>query len=139
MNTEVDPDLKNWIKADEGYSAKPYKDTVNKTTIGWGRNLDDNGIRSDEAELMIDNDIKASIHDLKQYSWYLIQPQGVKNALINMRFNLGMPRLLTFRKMIDALINKNYTKAALEALDSKWASQVGRRAKDIALIIREGK
>lgn len=139
MSYEIDPKLKAWIKKCEGYSAKPYKDTVDKLTIGWGRNLDDVGISTDEAELMINNDIMSSINDLKQYSWYLIQPESVKNALINMRFNMGMPRLLAFKKMIRALINKDYVRASMEALNSKWANQVGQRAKDVAVMIREGK
>ena len=33
--------LKNDIKRHEGFRSKPYKDTVGKTTIGYGRNLDD--------------------------------------------------------------------------------------------------
>jgi lysozyme len=87
---------------------------------------------------MFDNDFARAEAELKQYSWYLIQPQHIKDALMNMNFNMGITRLLGFRKMIAALIDKNYNKAAREALDSKWATQVGQRAKDIALMIRQG-
>jgi len=62
----------------------------------------------------------------------------VKNALLNMCFNLGINRLLGFKKMVAALQEKNFTLAAKEALNSKWAEQVGERAKDIALMIRQG-
>lgn len=58
---------------------------------------------------------------------------------MNMCFNLGISRLKGFKRMIVALEKKNYTVAAMEALDSKWSTQVGQRAKDIALMIREGK
>ena len=37
-----------------------------------------------------------------------------------------------------ALTAKDYTKASIEALDSKWATQVGQRAKDVALMMRQG-
>ncbi len=129
-------DLKAILRKDEGYDNMPYIDTVGKLTIGYGRNLQDNGISKEEAEFMLDNDIKRSIKDLSSYSWYINQPEQVKLALVNMCFNMGLPRLLTFRKMIAALIEKDYVKAAKEALDSKWAHQVGNRAKNVALQLR---
>jgi lysozyme len=132
-------DLKDWIKKCEGFRAFPYLDTVGKVTIGYGRNIDDLGISAAEAEFMLDNDLARCEKDLSQYSWYLIQPDNVKMALMNMCFNIGINRLTGFKKMITALINKDYTNAALEALDSKWATQVGQRAKDVAAMIREGK
>jgi len=52
---------------------------------------------------------------------------------------LGLSRLLKFKRMIAALEREDYTNAAKEALDSRWAEQVGNRAKDIAVMIRVGK
>lgn len=127
-----------FIKKSEDYRSHPYKDTVNKLTIGWGRNIEDNGISEDEGELMFQNDLKRSIKELEQYSWYLIAPDSVKKALINMNFNLGLTRLLTFKRMILALIQKDYPKAAMEAMNSKWSNQVGERARKIARMISEG-
>lgn len=131
--------LKDWIKKCEGFKSHPYLDTVGKVTIGYGRNIDDNGISEQEADVMLDNDIDRCRKELSPYSWYSEQPFGVQDALVNMCFNLGISRLLGFRKMIAALEAKNYTQAALEALDSKWANQVGKRAKDVAVMIRAGK
>lgn len=128
-----------WIKGDEGYNNKLYKDIVNKWTIGYGRNLEDNGISPDEGELMFQNDLARAVKDVQNYTWFQLAPDSVQLALVNMSFNLGLTRLLGFKKMIAALTDKNYTKAAIEALDSKWANQVGQRAKDIAIMIREAK
>jgi lysozyme len=130
--------LEAWLKKCEGYNPKPYLDTVGKLTIGWGRCLDSVGISIDEAQLMLDNDIKTATKELEKHSWYLTQPENVKTALINMCFNMGISRLLGFKRMIAALISKDYTKASLEALNSKWANQVGDRARDVALMIRQG-
>jgi len=130
--------LKPWIKKHEGYSSKPYLDTVGKLTIGWGHNLDYLGITVDEAEFILSNDIKRCETQLAKFTWYTSQPENVKNALFNMCFNMGITRLLGFKRMIAALIVKDYTKASIEALDSKWATQVHGRAKDIALMIRQG-
>ena len=126
-----------WIKYNEGYDNMPYVCTAGKLTIGYGRNLQDNGISLDEADLMLENDMKRVEKDLLNCQWYLDAPSQVKDAIFNMWFNLGLPRLLGFKKMIAAIKDKNWTVAAIEALDSKWATQVGNRAKVIAVMIRE--
>lgn len=131
--------LKKWIKHHEGYRNKPYLCTGNKITIAYGRNLQDNGISQDEGDLMLENDMNRVEKELLAKAWYVNAPSNVKDALFNMCFNLGMPRLLGFRKMIAAIIAQDYTKASIEALDSLWAKQVGQRAKDVALMIRQGK
>ena len=131
-------DVMKWIKGHEGLRLKAYKDTVGITTIGYGRNLEGNGISLKEAEYLFNNDIERCLKDLNNHTFYTIQSQGVKDALLNMCFNLGINRLLGFKKMVAALQEKNFTLAAKEALNSKWAEQVGERAKDIALMIRQG-
>jgi lysozyme len=130
-------DIKDWIKRHEGFNSHPYFDSVGKLTIGWGRNIEDNGISKEEADILFENDFNSAVNDLMRFDWWVMQPKGVQDALINMRFNLGLHRLLGFTKMIKALQEKNYGKAAQEALDSRWAKQVGDRAKDVALMIRE--
>lgn len=129
--------LQQWIKKCEGLKLNPYLDTTGHLTIGWGRNLE-NGISHDEAELMFQNDLHQAIDELSLTDWFTDLPDGVQQALINMNFNLGIDKLVRFKKMIAALKNKDYTNAALEALDSLWAKQVGDRAKDIAVMIRQG-
>lgn len=123
---------------DEGLRLKPYHDTVGKLTIGVGRNLDDNGITEDEASYLLQNDIAVSKRELSAYGWFNRLDEVRQGAIINMHFNLGLPRLLTFRKMIAALECGNYTKAANEALDSRWANQVGQRAVRLARQIKTG-
>jgi lysozyme len=130
-------DLKNWIKNHEGFNPHPYLDTQNRVTIGYGRNLDERGISPDEANYLFDSDFQLCVTELSKYMWYINQPYNVKYALLDMCFNLGIGRLLGFKKMIAALTVNDYTNAAIEALDSKWASQVGERAKDVALMIRQ--
>lgn len=130
-------DVQLWIKKCEGLNLETYIDTTGHLTIGWGRNLK-NGIRLDEAELMFQNDLKQTIQELDAQEWFGNLPDNVQSALINMNFNLGITKLLGFRKMVAALQKKDYTTAAMEALDSLWAKQVGQRAKDVALMIRQG-
>lgn len=130
--------LKDWIKKHEGFRSHLYSDSVGKTTIGYGRNIEDNGISKSEANFMFDNDIARCQSDLISFTWYTNQPTNIQNALMNMCFNMGIRRLLTFKKMIAAIESRDYTKASMEALNSLWAEQVGQRAKDVALMIRQG-
>jgi lysozyme len=46
------------IKTHEGLRLNVYQCTAGKNTIGYGRNLDDNGISKDEADFMLRNDVK---------------------------------------------------------------------------------
>ena len=55
-----------------------------------------------------------------------------------MVFNLGLSRFLNFKKFIDAMEQKDYETAGKEMLDSKWAKQVGDRAKRLKQMIVEG-
>lgn len=59
-----------------------------------------------------------------------------KWALIDMVYNLGEHGFLAFRKTIEHIDAGNWLEASKEALNSKWAVQVGRRALEIAWILR---
>jgi lysozyme len=124
----------------EGLKLKPYQCTANKTTIGVGRNIEDNGITVNEAMMMLNNDIDTCIAELgRNLPGWKLHDEVRQNVLIEMVFNLGMPRLLTFRKMLAALAAYDYDQAAKEMLDSRWAVQVGGRAKTLAQMMRTGK
>lgn len=124
---------------DEGLRLKPYTDTVGKLTIGVGRNLDDRGITEDEAMYLLRNDIMIAVDDLdRNVPWWRGLPDGPRRALVNMSLNLGWPRLSGFRNMLMALEAGDYDTAATEALDSKWARQVGDRAERLSTLIRGG-
>ena len=121
------------LERDEGVRLKPYLDTVGKTTIGIGRNLTDNGITAAEAKMLLQNDLFRVANELDLVApWWREMSQVRQNALVNMAFNLGLPRLLTFKKMMLALENGNFETAWAEAMGSKWAAQVGERANRIA-------
>jgi len=131
--------LIDWIKHHEGYRRYVYKCTAGVQTVAYGRNLETVGISPEEAEYLLNNDIKRCVEQLERYIWFTHQPRGVKDALINMCFNMGITRLLGFTRMIAALAMNDYRTAAIEALDSRWAQQVPERAKDVTCMLREGK
>ena len=122
-------DVANQIKIDEGFVSTPYECTAGKITIGYGRNIEDNGITREEAEILLSNDIKGTFCELEaKFDWFLLMPYDKQAVLINMCFNLGLTRLLKFKKMLAALKVKDYKEASIQMLDSKWAEQVGERA-----------
>ena len=55
-------------------------------------------------------------------------PDQVKRVLVNMAFNIGRSRLGKFKKLITAVNEGNWTKAADEMVDSRWYNQVGNRS-----------
>lgn len=123
----------------EGLRLKPYKCPAGKLTIGYGHNLEDNGITAEQAEQMLKQDMEYA--DLECYASipeYGYLNDARKFVLLDMCFNMGINRLLTFKKMLAAIKNGYFDRAAYEMLDSKWAIQVGRRAAELSEIMRKG-
>ena len=127
------------IKLHEGFELYPYKCPAGKLTIGYGRNIEDNGISEEEAELMLANDIQRCVLELKRVlPWYDGLDDVRQAVLIDMCYNLGISRLLKFKRFLSALEQDYYDLAAREMLDSLWAKQVGQRAERLALIMKTG-
>lgn len=126
------------IKVGEGKRLKPYRCTAGKLSIGYGRNLDDVGITDEEAEYLLMHDIERAEKDTEKLPCYKKLNQTRKDVLIEMVFNMGLPRVLGFKKMLAALDAGDYSEAANQALDSKWARDVGERAKRLAYFMRVG-
>lgn len=127
----------------EGLRLKLYKCPAGKISIGVGRNIQDRGITRSEAMYMLAHDIASATVDLKRVmaayhipEWMVSPPR--KDALINVAFNIGRRSLIGFRKMWGAIHAENWDEAAKELLDSKYASDVGDRAVELAEQIRTG-
>lgn len=131
--------LKKDLIRDEGNRLRPYRDTVGKLTIGVGRNLDDRGITYDESMFMLDTDINLALQDCYHvFPGWRYFSDGRKRALANMMHNLGRTKFVDFKRMIAAIAKHDWDKAADEALDSKWAKQVGKRSERVADLLRNG-
>lgn len=131
--------LQAQLITDEGSRARIYTDTVGKVTGGVGRNLTDRGFSQDEIDLMLRNDIALSERELDRVlPWWRKLNDVRQEVLVNMMFNMGAPRLLGFKKFLKYGEAGRWDAAAAEMLDSKWAEQVGDRAKRLAKKFREG-
>ena len=130
---------KDQIKRDEGFRGNVYQCTAGANTIGYGRNLDQNPLTEEEAEYLLDNDLKKVAQQSQQFAFYQHLKPERRAVIINMIFNLGLTRFNKFKKLQSALFIEDYEKAAEEMLDSRWARQVGQRAERLAKIMRRGK
>ena len=117
---------------------KPWSCGAGRFTIGYGRDLYGVGISEIEAEILLDNDIQTVYRQLQGRPWFDEQDPIRQQVLIDMGFNLGLPRLLRFKKMLTALLNRDHIEAARQMLDSRWAVQVGGRAERLAAMMRQG-
>jgi lysozyme len=116
----------------EGFEAKVYHCPAGKLTVGVGRNLEDKGITREEALYLLRNDIKECESDLNTiFDDFKGLDDIRKNVLIDMRFNLGPNRFRQFKKMIEAVRQKDFQQAAEEMKDSNWYRQVGKRAENL--------
>lgn len=139
MNARDRERLYERLQLDEGLMLKPYRDTVGKLTIGYGRNLDDVGITLEEAGILLGTDMRrAEAEVVRAFDWYTSLDGPRQAVLVNMAFNLGIGGLLGFRRMIAAIERHDFVTAAREALDSRWSRQVGERSTRLAKQLRTG-
>ena len=118
---------------DEGFRERVYRCSAGKQTIGYGWNIDDQPISRLSASMILADQIDSVTEELTDaLPWWETLPDNAKLGLANMAFNLGLTRLLKFKKMLAALKAHDFGTATLEALESKWARQVGSRALRIA-------
>ena len=126
------------IKKHEGLRLKPYRCSSQKITIGYGRNLQDNGITLEEAETMLQHDVGTAIKDAQSLPFFASLNEARQAVIVDMVFNLGLPRFGMFKKMIAAIEREHWQVAANEMLNSRWARQVGKRANTLSEMMRLG-
>jgi len=144
----------------EGLVLTVYQDTLGIDTIGIGRNLKDRGISKEEldyldipnmeviyehgiseadARYLALNDITIVENELCRVHSCVEELDGVRQLiLMDMAFNMGVPRLCKFKKMWNAIHEQNFEAASLEMMDSRWARQVGGRAKKLSDAMKIG-
>lgn len=116
----------------EGRSNAAYQDSLGYWTVGIGHRVDrDVGVISDAwIDALFEEDIRIAISDAKQaVKTFDSQPHEVKLILVDLSFQLGLPKLLKFEKTIKACNERDYLLMSEELRNSRWYLQVGRRSK----------
>ena len=144
----------------EGLRLEVYKDSLGIDTIGIGRNLEDRGITKEELDWMdipnmaivhtmgiteadamylAENDVQIVEEELVRAHPCVNKLDAVRQLVVmDMAFNMGVPRLCKFKKMWNAIHEENYIAAAKEMLDSRWAIQVKSSSTKLANAMHNG-
>lgn len=93
-------------------------------TIGVGRNLIDRGVRDDEIDLMLENDIDDAIAEAMQFPWFAGLDPVRRAVIVELIFNMGLPRLRGFKNFLRYMSEHRWPHAAEELIDSLWRRQV---------------
>jgi len=135
--------LTKMLKLDEGTNIKNgrhmlYKCSADQWTIGYGYNIEKNGVSEKIAQAIFDEFMTGLLVNPEIRKIIDGHDEIRQSVIVDMAFNLGVKGLLEFRNMLTAFENGDYNLAALEMLDSKWASQVGHRATRLAYMMKTG-
>ena len=134
-------DLTKMLMRHEGVRSKVYLCKNGYETIGVGRNCSESGLGLSEDEILflLVNDISRCKEELKNnFDWFEDLNTARQHAMIDIVFNLGITRLLKFKKALAFMAEEDYFNASEEFLDSRWATQVGHRAEELAEMIHTG-
>jgi len=129
--------IRNRIKTFEGYSEKVYNDPLGYPTGGWGHHFwHGSALPKSIWEKIFDYDYWVAERD---YDRLGLDLDPVRRAVvIDLIFNMGLHRVQAFVKMLSALRNHDYLKAQDELLNSRYAEQVPRRARENANLLATG-
>jgi len=136
--------LKDALKSHEGMRNQVYKDHLGNRTIGYGhlcldheKWVDGKIYPKKVIDKTFEYDFNIALNDAKK----LIEQESIHpdafGVLVNMCFNMGSPRVSKFQKMLAALEVQDYKTASTEMLDSRWASQVPSRARELSEIMKQ--
>ena len=135
--------LKKRIQEHEGFRDVAYNDTLGIATIGWGHMIlpEDNIQIGNKYSVeflkeVFEKDFNIAVKGAKKvieeyipnlYTQDLTQSQIelIEGVLIEMVFQMGRPRVSKFKKTLKAINEGDFTTAADEMLDSRWADQTG--------------
>jgi lysozyme len=127
------------LKRDEGVELRPYKCSAGFLTLGVGRNIEERGITMDESDYLLANDITICEEEATRvFKWYDTLSDVRQRVILNMIFNLGLTKLLNFKKFLAAMEAEDWEEAGKQMLDSRWAKQVGNRADRLEQMIVNG-
>ena len=128
------------LRREEGFRSHAYKDHLGYVTVGIGRCIEEgvgSGLSLEEAEYLLMNDVRRCIGELgKALPWASSLDNQRKEVLVELAFQMGLPNLMKFKRMLAALKDGEFEKAAAELLDSKYAGQTPARSERYAKRIR---
>jgi lysozyme len=137
--------LKEQIKHSEGVRTTAYKDTLNNWTTGVGHlirlpdeeYLLEKELKEEEVDQIFITDLNQAIDDARKFISQDSIPEEAFFVVVDMAFNLGLPKLMRFQNFQQALRDKDFVQASFKMLDSLWAKQLPNRSKRLAKQMRD--
>ena len=129
-----DPFLDHLREA-EGLRLEPYRDTLGWWTIGYGHrcHADQHPITRAQAEVLLAQDAANARAIARRIIPTLdTHPPAVRLAVESMAFQLGAKGLLGFANFRKHLEQRDYAKAALDMVQSRWHAQTPTRCRNLA-------
>lgn len=145
---------------DEGVRYRAYKDTVGKTTVGIGFNMDDPKARGvwiqadilESFNLIYSNNfplstasisslVNTNINNCKTdlgstFTDFSTYPDYVQLALINLMFNMGKSVFSQFVTFIQLIKDNNYDGASIDLGNTKWSSELNARSQRVMALLK---
>ena len=131
-------ELKNEIRLHEGYRDTVYLDSLSKKTVGFGHLCvedhweDDKQYDKKYLEEIFEKDFNIALNDANKILEGKPVNHIAREAIIELVFNIGMPRTKKFVKCLAALDKEDYNEAGNQILHSLYARQVPVRAGKLA-------
>ena len=130
-------DLLESIKHHEGFVEHVYDDSLGIPTIGYGFAIKDLVLEEDLCDEILLRKLRILGRSVMgKFPFFDSLPSDCKDVLMEMCYQLGVTGVSKFKKALKAMEDGDWEKAADEMLDSKWAKQTPRRAKEMSDIIR---
>ena len=125
------------IKKHEGFRSTVYQCSEGYDTIGYGFAIKDLVLDKDIADTILERKLNYLQKKIaSKFGWFYNSPDKVKDVVTNMCYQIGLSGFSKFRKTIYYLETEQYEEASEEMLDSLWAKQTPRRAKELSEVIR---
>lgn len=134
------------LRDEEGVRRFAYDDSTGKQvtckpagnlSIAIGIDLE-TGLDDEEINWLLAHRLGIVEVALQQRSFYLGLDEVRRSVLLDLGYNAGVPRLLEFRQMLQAIDIRNWPRAHDELLDSDAARQLPKRYNRLATLLLTG-
>jgi lysozyme len=151
--------LKDHLRESEGWRERPYLDTKGFWTVGYGHLLPRNITRQqlnamrwtrEHGESVLDADLANAQHEASAFPWWITLDPVRQAVIVELVFNMGRSKVKGFTRMIEAIQDKAYQKAARELewnthadgtrSKTQWSKDVGPiRSRRLAKMLETGR
>ena len=144
MNIEQ---LREELERDEGIIYKIYNDHLGYATFGIGHLVLESdpeygaplgtAVSEERCYEVFEQDVQTVLSDCeKLYEDFYDLPEDAQLIIANMMFNMGLTRLSKFKGMKRGVDARDWETDADEMVDSRWYTQVQRRADRLVVRMR---